>query len=146
VGRHEELHLRHFWQGDPETTNAVAFQVWDADGAKWLRKEEYADDVVEKISADSVEDLSKKMAKKGLINKVRFVQSIKEYNETLEAHREEYPEIKFDPSVKDGLWIKSSYGGLRLDKTNWALPITRGPFLTVKATCGINLHFPLFED
>jgi len=97
--------------------------------------------VVERISADSIEDLSEKMAKKDLINKVRFVQSIKEYNETLEARREEYPEIKFDPSVKDGLSIKSSYGGLRLDKTNWALPITKGPFLTVEATCGITFTF-----
>lgn len=121
--------------------NAVAFQVWDADGAKWLRKEEYADEVVEKIKADTVEELAEKMEKKGLINPAKFVQSIKEYNGAAKAHREEYPSIKFDPSLKDGLSTKSSKGGLRLDKTNWALPIVKGPYLAVKITCGITFTF-----
>jgi len=121
--------------------NAIAFQIWDADGAKWLRQEEYSDDVVEKIKADTVEELGEKMEKKGLINPARFMQSIKEYNEAVKAHRAEYPDKKFDPSVKDGLSTKSFKNGLRLDKTNWALPIVKGPYLAVKITCGITFTF-----
>jgi len=121
--------------------NGIAFQVWDADGAKWLRKEEYAEDVVERISADTIEELSEKMEKKALINPTRFVQNIKEYNEAVKANREEFPNVKFDPSVKDGLSTRSSNGGLTLDKTNWALPITKAPFLAVKITTGITFTF-----
>jgi succinate dehydrogenase/fumarate reductase flavoprotein subunit len=121
--------------------NGIAFQVWDADAAKWLRDEEYADDVVTKITADSVEELAKKLMPVGLENAQAFVSSIKEYNAAVAKHRQENPSIQFDPSKKDGLSTRSSSGGLALDKTNWALPIAKGPFLAVKVTCGITFTF-----
>ncbi|KAL9050500.1 MAG: hypothetical protein Q9162_006607 [Coniocarpon cinnabarinum] len=121
--------------------NGIAFQVWDADGAKWLRKEEYADDVVEKITADSLEDLGEVMEKKGMINPTRFIVAMDEYNRAVQAHRSEHPDLVFDPSKKDGLSTRSSAGGLNLDKTNWALPIVKPPFVAVKVTCGITFTF-----
>lgn len=120
---------------------SIAFQVWDADGAGWLRSEEYADDVVERISADSIEELARKLGQKGLKNPQGFVATVQEYNAAVEAHRKENPNAEFDPSKKDGLSTRSSAGGLKLDKTNWALPIVKAPFLAVKVTCGVTFTF-----
>lgn len=121
--------------------NGIAFQLWDADGAKWLRKEEYAPDVTEHISASSIEDLALMLEKKGMINPTRFIEAMKDYNKAVEAHREEFPQRKFDPSAKDGLSTRSKKGGLRLDKTNWAIPIVKPPFLAVKITTGVTFTF-----
>lgn len=121
--------------------DSVVFQVWDADGASWLRKEEYADDVVEKIRADSLEELAEALTAKGLNNARLFVKTMNEYNDAVKQHRQENPKIKFDPSKKDGLSTRSSKGGLGLDKTNWAVPITKPPFLAVRVTCGVTFTF-----
>ena len=121
--------------------DSIAFQLWDADAAKWLREEEYADDVVENIRADSIEGLAQKLQGKGLKNTKRFVDTIKDYNTAVAAHHCENPNMSFDPSKKDGLSTRSSTGGLMLDKTNWALPITKGPFTAVKVTCGVTFTF-----
>ena len=121
--------------------NGIAFQVWDADGAKWLRREEYADEVVERITANSLEGVSESMEKKGMINPTRFLVAMDEYNKAVRAHRRENPDVVFDPSKKDGLSTRSSQGGLKLDKTNWAIPIAKPPFVAVKVTCGITFTF-----
>ncbi|KAK8192481.1 hypothetical protein M8818_007649 [Zalaria obscura] len=120
---------------------SVAFQLWDADGTSWLRKEEYAPDVVERVSADTIEELAQLLAKKGLQRPEEFVKTVEEYNAAVKAHREENPDVEFDPSKKDGLSTISSKAGLVLDKTNWALPIVKAPFLAVKVTCGVTFTF-----
>ena len=120
---------------------SIAFQIWDANASKWLRLEEYADDVVENIRADSIEDLAHKLQGKGLKDSRSFVKTVQEYNTAVAAHRREHSDLAFDPSKKDGLSTRSSRGGLELDKTNWALPITRGPFTAVKVTCGVTFTF-----
>lgn len=121
--------------------SGVVLQVWDADGASWLREEEYAPDVVERISADSLPQLAEKLSQKGLERPDDFVRTIEDYNHAVAAHRAENPNAEFDPSRKDGLSTRSSKGGLDLDKTNWALPITKPPFLAVKVACGITFTF-----
>lgn len=123
--------------------NGVAFQVWDADGASWLRKEEYADDVVEKIRATTIDELGEKLEAKGMRSPQSFVHSVNEYNRLVHAFRHEHPNVEFDPSKKDGVSTRSSAGGLTMgpDKTNWALPIVKAPFLAVKITCGITFTF-----
>ena len=121
--------------------DSVVFQVWDADGVSWLRKEEYADNIVKKIQADSIEALAKKLTDNGLKNEQTFVTTLKDYNDAVKQHRAENPDIKFDPSKKDGLSTRSSKGGLVLDKTNWALPVTKPPFLAVRVTCGVTFTF-----
>ena len=124
--------------GQPD---GVAFQLWDADGAAWLRGEEYAEGVVERVQADSLEELAAKLGEKGLKDKDQFVRTLEEYNAAVDAFRKEHPDKKFDPSVKDGLSTRSASNGLDLDKTNWALPVTKPPFLAVKVTCGITFTF-----
>ncbi|KAF2497583.1 fumarate reductase flavo protein subunit [Lophium mytilinum] len=121
--------------------DGVAFQLWDAEGAKWLREEEYASDVVERISADTLEDLAAKLIPKGLKSPTNLVESIREYNKAVQSHRKKHPELIFDPSKKDGLSTRCSAGGLQLDKTNWALPIAKAPLLAVKVTCGVTFTF-----
>ncbi|KAF2399548.1 fumarate reductase flavo protein subunit [Trichodelitschia bisporula] len=121
----------------------VAWQVWDAEGAGWLRKEEYAPDVVERVEAGSLEELADRMAEKGFAGKAAFLDGLAEYNAAVAAFRRENPNKKFDPSVKDGMSTRSSASGLTLgpDKTNWATPITKAPFLAVKITCGVTFTF-----
>lgn len=123
--------------------NGMAFQAWDADGASWLRKEEYGEDVVERITADTIEGLGEKLQAKGMRSPQNFIRSINEYNKFVHAFRDEHPNVEFDPSKKDGVSTRSSAGGLAMgpDKTNWALPIVKGPFLAVKVTCGITFSF-----
>jgi precorrin 3B synthase CobZ len=126
--------------GQPD---GVAFQVWDADGTSWLREEEYAADVVDRISAESIEELAQKLGSKGLKNQKSFVDSINEYNRGVEAFRREKPDAVFDPSKRDGVSTRSSARSLALgpNKTNWALPILKAPFLAVKVTCGVTFTF-----
>jgi predicted oxidoreductase len=120
---------------------SFAFQVWDKAGVEWLRVEEYGDDVVVKVSADTLEELAEKLKEHGLGSGDVFLRTVEEYNAAVEAHRKENPCIKFDPSVKDGLSTQSAKGGLMLLKSNWALPLTDGPFVAVKVTCGITFTF-----
>ncbi|MCJ1311391.1 hypothetical protein MMC25_005062, partial [Agyrium rufum] len=121
--------------------SGIAFQLWDADGTKWLRPEEYSDEVVEKITANTMEELAERLGTKGLTNTGGFLEAMQEYNKAVEAFKREHPDTAFDPSKKDGLSTRSSNGGLRLNKTNWAVPITKPPFLAVKVTCGITFTF-----
>ncbi|KAL7275575.1 hypothetical protein RUND412_001472 [Rhizina undulata] len=119
----------------------VAFQVWDSRTTRWLREEEYADDIVEKIVADTLEELAAKCEEKGLTGKDRFLRTLAEYNAAVNAHREEHPDSTWDPAVKDGLSTQSSSINLDLPKSNWALPIDRPPFMAVKVTCGVTFTF-----
>ncbi|KAI9057480.1 FAD/NAD-P-binding domain-containing protein [Trametes sanguinea] len=119
----------------------VAFQVWDSAAAGWLRREEYADDVVERVWADSVRGLAEKLEARGLEDGEAFVRTVEEYNEAARAFRAEHPEARWDPAVKDGVSTQSSTVRLELPKSNWALPIEQPPFLAVKVTCGITFTF-----
>lgn len=121
--------------------NGIAFQIWDADGVKWLRKEEYGEDVVERMTADSIEDLASMMEANGMLNAARFLTNLREYNDAVRIHQSECPDLIFDPSKKDGLSTRSRTKGLRLDKTNWAIPIVKPSFVAVKVTCGITFTF-----
>ena len=118
-----------------------AFQIWDSQTIGKLRTEEYGDDVVEKIIANSIEELAEKLAGYGLRNTKKFVSTISEFNAAVRLHREEHGIAVWDPSVKDGLTTQSSGHWLSVPKTNWALPVDRPPFIAVKVTCGITFTF-----
>jgi len=118
-----------------------AFQVWDSEGASWLRKEEYADEVTTNIRAESLEELADKLVQRGLTNKNKFVETIEEYNEAVEAFTEEHRDLKFNPAVKDGLSTQSSKQRLALAKSNWARPLTKGPYTAVEITSGVTFTF-----
>ncbi|EMD31392.1 hypothetical protein CERSUDRAFT_119783 [Gelatoporia subvermispora B] len=118
-----------------------AFQIWDKRVLDWLRKEEYGDDVVEKIRAESAEELGDKLVERGLEDRDAFVLTLASYNDAVRTFREENPDKQWDPAVKDGLSTQSSRTSLELPKSNWALPIDEAPFLAVKVTCGITFTF-----
>ncbi|CAL1712527.1 unnamed protein product [Somion occarium] len=114
-----------------------AFQVWDSKVTSWLRKEEYGDDIVRKIWADSIEELAEKLHAEGLEDKETFIRTVKFYNDATHAFQAKYPDKAWDPAVKDGL----STSSLPLPKSNWALTIEEPPFLAVKVACGITFTF-----
>lgn len=119
----------------------LAFQVWDAQMSGWLRSEEYREERVEHITADTIEELADKCVGRGLHDREAFINTIREYNEAVYAHRRENPSAKWDPAIKDGLSTQSSAKQLALAKSNWALPLDKGPYLAVKVTCGITFTF-----
>lgn len=121
--------------------SGTAFQIWDSDGAKWLRKEEYADDVTVNIRASTLGELADKLSDRGLKNKSQFLQTISDFNKAVGCFKAENPDKRFDPAVKDGVSTQSSRMSLALAKTNWALPIEKGPFTAVEVTTGITFTF-----
>ncbi|KAJ9417964.1 hypothetical protein QL093DRAFT_2376184 [Fusarium oxysporum] len=105
----------------------LAFQVWDSRTSGWLRSEEYREERVERITANTLEELADKCAERGLRNKSAFIDTVREYNEAVYAHRREKP--------------NSSTKKLALAKSNWALPLDKGPYVAVKVTCGVTFTF-----
>ncbi|KAF5389194.1 hypothetical protein D9757_003437 [Collybiopsis confluens] len=118
-----------------------AFQIWDTKALGYLRKEEYGDEVVEKIYAGSVEELAHKLSAIGLQNGAQLIETLRTYNQGVKEHMSEHPELKWDPAVKDGLSTESSSTSLSPPKSNWALKIDEPPFVAVKVTCGITFTF-----
>lgn len=119
----------------------IAFQVWDLQTSPLLRSEEYREERVERITADTLDELADKCGLRGLREKESFIRNIHEYNEAVYAHRKENPAIQWNPAVKDGCSTQSTTKALRLAKSNWALPIDKPPFLAVKVSCGITFTF-----
>ncbi|KAI1325323.1 FAD binding domain-containing protein [Xylariaceae sp. FL0255] len=119
----------------------TAFQIWDSVGIPWLRSEEYRDEVVEKIHAISIEELAKKLANYGLVNPTQLVKTLNEYNDAVTLANRENPGRKWDPSIKDGLTTQSSKTSLAIPKSNWALPLTKGPYVAVRVRCGVTFTF-----
>lgn len=69
------------------------------------------------------------------------MQTVKQYNESVYAHRRENANLKYDPAVKDQLSTQSSKTGLLIPKSNWAQPLDKGPFMAVKVGCGVTFTF-----
>jgi len=121
--------------------NSFVFQVWDKKTIPWLRSEEYRDEIVERITANSIEELAKKLSSKGLTNEDNFVKTLKDYNHAVHAYTAENPSLKWDPAVKDNVSTQGKSERLPLGKTNWAKSIDEAPFLAVKVTGGITFTF-----
>lgn len=119
----------------------TAFQVWDSRTISWLREEEYRDGVVEKFTSPTLEGLAAKLAQNGLDDPAKFVETVTTYNDAVAAFSRENPNAKWDPAVKDGLSTQSSTKRLPLAKSNWALPLTQGPFMAIRVTCGVTFTF-----
>lgn len=124
-----------------EQPQGIAFQIWDKEGQKFLRDEEYRDEIVHKIWAESLQELAQKCSEEGLQETDSFVRTVEEYNDAVAAHRREYPDMKLNPAVRDALSTQSSKKKLDLAKSNWALPLVEPPFLAVKVTSGITFTF-----
>jgi precorrin 3B synthase CobZ len=124
-----------------EQPDGVTFQVWDSRTIGMLREEEYRDSITKRIGAENLDDLAAKCAVAGLRAPDKFVETIQEYNKAVYARQKVFPDDRFDPSVKDGLSTQSDQNGLKLPKSNWALPLDKPPFLAVKVACGITFTF-----
>jgi succinate dehydrogenase/fumarate reductase flavoprotein subunit len=115
-----------------------AFQVYDAKVTPWLREEEYADGVVEKVVARTIEELAEKLSRKGLENRGRFLNTLQDFNEAVSSFARLHPGKAWDPSIKDGLSTGTS---LKLPKSNWSQTIGEPPLIAVKVTTGITFTF-----
>ena len=115
-----------------------AFQVYDAKATPWLREEEYADSIVEKVVAQTVEELAEILSHKGLENRSQFLDTLQDFNNAVSSFTGLHPGKAWDPSVRDGLSTGTS---LKLPKSNWSQTIEQPPFIAVKVTTGITFTF-----
>ncbi|MAZ01746.1 MAG: tricarballylate dehydrogenase [Sneathiella sp.] len=104
-----------------------AWQIFDAKTLHLLR-DEYRIREVTKVSADSIEELAKKLEG---VDPEGFIATVKAYNATVQT------DIPFNPNVKDGRATK----GLSVPKSNWANQLTDAPFEAYAITCGITFTF-----
>ncbi|QDP39951.1 FAD-dependent tricarballylate dehydrogenase TcuA [Radiobacillus deserti] len=103
----------------------IAYQIYDSKVRNLLR-EEYNREEATSYQADSIEALVEQLP----VEKQAFLKTIEEYNQAVQ-------EGEFNPTVKDGKSTK----GVVPAKTNWALPIDKGPFYAFPVTCGITFTF-----
>ena len=104
-----------------------AWQVFDSKVSHLLR-DEYRIKQVTKVTANTLEELAKKMDG---VDPEGFLAEIRAYNAAVNR------DVAFDPNVKDGRGTT----GLAVNKTNWANTIEDGPFEAYGVTCGITVTF-----
>ena len=104
---------------------AKAYQIFDAQTVHLLEPR-YS--TSKPITADTLEALLEKL---DIENRVAALATLRQYNDAARAGG------PFDPTRLDGL----STGGLAPDKTNWALPLAKPPFVAYSATGGITFTF-----
>jgi tricarballylate dehydrogenase len=110
-----------------EQPNQFAWQIFDQK-VKHLQRDEYRIRQITKATADTIEDLAKKLDG---VDAAQFVKTIAEYNKAVRA------DIPFNPNVKDGRCTQ----GLAVNKSNWANTIDQPPFEAYAVTCGITFTF-----
>jgi tricarballylate dehydrogenase len=110
-----------------EQPNQFAWQIFDQK-VKHLQRDEYRIRQITKATADTIEDLAKKLDG---VDAAQFVKTIAEYNKAVRT------DILFNPNVKDGRRTE----GLAINKSNWANTIDQPPFEAYAVTCGITFTF-----
>ena len=110
-----------------EQPGQFAWQVFDAKASPLLR-DEYRIRQVTKVTADSLEDLVRRIDD---VDRDRFLQTVREYNAAVMT------DVPFNPNVKDGRGTQ----GLAIPKSNWANTIDEPPFEAYSVTCGITFTF-----
>ena len=104
-----------------------AWQVYDAKTIPMLRPE-YKIKQVTKVTANSLEELSKKMSG---VDAQGFMREVTAYNNAVQTT------AKFDPLIRDGRCTT----GLKVPKSNWAQTIDPPPFEAYATTCVITFTF-----
>jgi tricarballylate dehydrogenase len=104
-----------------------AWQIFDAK-TKHLQRDEYNIRQCTKVTANTIEELAKKLEG---VDADAFVKNIGEYNAAVNQ------DTPFNPNVKDG----KRTTGLAIDKTNWANAIDTAPFEGYATTCGVTFTF-----
>ncbi|MEK3953993.1 FAD-dependent tricarballylate dehydrogenase TcuA [Psychrobacillus sp. FSL K6-1464] len=103
-----------------------AWQVFDTKGKRFLR-EEYEGRAVSKVVANTLEELVELM---GDVDHEGFLAEVENFNKAV-------MDVPFDPNMLDGKGTE----GLRVPKSNWALPINEGPFVAYAIGCGITFTY-----
>jgi tricarballylate dehydrogenase len=104
-----------------------AWQIFDNKVLHLLR-DEYRIKQVTKISANTIENLVKKLDD---VNSVIALKTINNYNNATNKN------THFNPNIKDNLRTE----GLDIPKSNWANTINEPPFEAYAITCGITFTF-----
>ncbi len=107
-----------------------AWQIFDKKTVH-LQRDEYRIRRVTKVTAATIEELADKMAEYAPVNKPRFLETIRRYNE---AVREDVP---YNPTALDG----KGTAGIDPPKSNWAVKIDTPPFEAYATTCGVTFTF-----
>src|SRR5437016_487665 len=110
-----------------EQPGQFAWQIFDQK-VKHLQRDEYRIRQVTKVTADTIEELARKLDG---VDAAQFVKTIAEYNAAVRT------DIAFNPNVKDGRRTE----GLAIDKSNWANTIDKPPFEGYAVTCGVTFTF-----
>jgi tricarballylate dehydrogenase len=110
-----------------EQPGQFAWQIFDQQVAGQLR-DEYRIKQVTKVTANTLEELAKKLDD---VDPAGFLRTVTEYNKAVQT------QIPYNPNVKDGRCTK----GLAINKTNWANTIEKPPFEAYAITCGITFTF-----
>ena len=110
-----------------EQPGQFAWQIFDQK-VKHLQRDEYRIRQITKVTADTIEELAKKLDG---VDAAQFVKTIAEYNA---AVRQDVP---FNPNIKDGRGTH----GLAINKSNWANTFDQPPYEAYGVTCGITFTF-----
>lgn len=105
---------------------SVAYQVFDANLRKMLRTEEYDMPGITVEQADTLEELAGKIG----VDPQTLTTTVADYNASIDTS------VQWDPTVKDGRTADTTPV-----KSNWATPLTQGPFYAYAVTCGITFTF-----
>jgi tricarballylate dehydrogenase len=104
-----------------------AWQIFDSKAVPLLR-DEYRIKQVTRVTADTIEDLARKLDG---VDADAFLDTVKRYNEAVRVS------VPFNPNVKDG----RNTEGITPPKSNWANLIDIPPFEAYMITCGITFTF-----
>lgn len=104
-----------------------AWQVFDSK-VKHLLRSEYRIKFVTKVTADTLEELAKKLEG---VNPEGFLKTVREFNAAVRR------DVPFDHTIKDGKCTV----GIEPPKSNWAQPLDTPPFEAYATTCGITFTF-----
>ena len=110
-----------------EQPGQFAWQIWDKK-TKHLQRDEYNIRQCTKVTANSIEDLARKLDG---VDADQFVRTMAEYNGAVRT------DIPFNPNIKDGRRTE----GLAIAKSNWANAIDTPPFEGYAVTCGVTFTF-----
>jgi tricarballylate dehydrogenase len=110
-----------------EQPGQFAWQVFDQQVAHLLR-EEYRIREVTRVQAATLEELARRLDG---VDPEGFLAEVAAFNAAV------HTSTPFDPAVKDGRGTT----GLLVNKSNWANPLTEGPFLAYQVTCGVTFTF-----
>jgi len=106
---------------------SYAWQVFDGQVAHLIR-DEYKLRGATRAQGNTLEELVQRMQD---VDPAGFIDTVQRFNAAVKR------DVPFDPNVKDG----RSTTGLEVNKTNWAMPIEKPPFVAYSVGCGVTFTF-----